>query len=71
MLGRVLSGLVKGFAKQRTLMSLLDLDTLQLGQAPPELALNSPASRRWPSRTAPMVRVLVARERLVPTDDPA
>jgi hypothetical protein len=44
---------------------------LRVGQAPSELALNSAGFTPLAFANASMVRVLVTRERLVPTDDPA
>jgi hypothetical protein len=48
-----------------------DAGALQFGQAPSELALNSAGFTPLAFANASMVRVLVTRERLVPTDDPA
>jgi hypothetical protein len=44
---------------------------LQFGQAPSELALNSARFTPFAFANASAVRILVTRERLVPTDDPA
>jgi len=71
MLGRVLSGLVKGFAKQRTLMSSARSRHFAVGAGATGVGAEQPGFTPLAVADASMVRVLVTRERLVPTDDPA